>query len=97
MQWSTAAQFVCTVTRENVRLGVACQLVGDRWQVLALTTPVTTETAEDLFQDHSHKLVGTYASPTAAIAAGEGFARAWLRDFKATRFADGCECDEISG
>ncbi len=92
--WATQAQFFASVSRDGLKLGVVCQLMGSKWQVLALTTPDATTTVDELFENHAHKVVGFYDSPTEALTAAESFARAWHRDFKATR-ANDCTCEEM--
>jgi len=95
ISWTTTAQFSCLVVRnDGNRLTLAMSAIGDRWHVVALETPVETRTLKDLFDSHAHKEVGTYGSPTEAIAAAESFAGAWLRDFKSTR-TEQCACEEM--
>jgi hypothetical protein len=95
LTWTTVAQFVCTVQRGGLRLGVVCQKLGDGWQVMAATTPVSGKTLEEFFDNHAHKVVGVgYGSPAEALAVAEKFARAWQRGDETTG-APKCACPEL--
>lgn len=95
MQWMPVSGFTLPVEREDGRkLAVSVWLKDVAWAVLALETKLPMDD-EAILDDHAHKIVGTYPTPGAAFEAAESFARAWLKDFKATRSKQ-CECAELS-
>jgi len=49
--------------------------------------------AEEVLDDHSHKVVGMYSSARKAFDAGEGYALHW---FKHGTRMEQCACDEIA-
>jgi len=65
-----------------------------RWSVVAITTSGKAVTADEILEDHGHKILGVYPSLLTAIETAESFATAWVRGYKATTTPD-CECDEI--
>ena len=100
--WTTATQLIATVARDDRRLGVSVQVARENeWAVVGIETTDPgkaggfSQTVERVLDDHAHQIVGMYDSLGKAIEAAEGFARAWVRDFKATR-AETCECDVIT-
>ncbi len=101
MVWGTTAIFQLQVTREDARLVCIVQLSGNglgssAWRVLAIQTPITTKSVEEVFDSHAHQIIGDYSSVPAAFEGAESFARAWVKKFKAASFKPECACAEIS-
>ncbi len=65
---------------------------GDDWLCVAVEAPDHAE-PRAVLADHGHRLIGQFASGTAAQRAAEGFARRWLRGRKKI---DACDCDEVA-
>lgn len=95
LQWFTQAQFYLLIESETQRLFVGVQPGKDGWAVLALASPKDAATADDILDNHGHKLVGQYPAVADAMKAGEAYARAWAKGHKAARVGD-CACDEIT-
>lgn len=68
-----------------------------RWHVLAFETSVAASAASlaAVLGDHGHKIVGDYDVPSAAFAAAEAYARAWVRRSRTSRVV-GCACPTIA-
>jgi hypothetical protein len=95
LDWHAQAQFIGIANRDSLKLAIAVSAVGSGWQVVAIVTKEDIRTTEELFDDHSHKVVGNYPSPAQAFEAAESFAGAWLKDSASTRAAEKCACDEL--
>ncbi len=101
MVWTSNAMFQLTASREDARLACVVQPMAASdgstvWQVIALQTPTGAQSLEQVFDAHSHKIVGAYETIPAAFEAAESFAKAWVKEFKSASFKTECACNEIS-
>lgn len=66
------------------------------YAVVALELPetVVNGNAEDVFDAHAHKLVGTYETLSKAMMAADSFGEAWVKSYKSTRIEQ-CDCELI--
>lgn len=94
--WTPLTQFLRLFDRGDGRtLGCVVSKVADaNWVAMAIVTP-TGGTIESVFGDHSHQLVGHYASIDLTIAAAESYATSWLKGHKTANGAEACACKEI--
>jgi hypothetical protein len=67
---------------------------GQHWSALAAEVAGDAETTAAVLADHGHKLIGRFAHPDDAIAACEGYAKAWLANQEQI---ERCGCDELPG
>lgn len=77
LKWEASAAFMTLLSRDDVKLMLLVNNHMGKWNVLALET--RQEVAENILDDHAHKIIGIYDSPVKAITAAEGFARSWSR------------------
>lgn len=96
--WTSMAQFALGVDHRGRKLLVSVSPVPfeEQWGVLAVETAKDIKTPDDVFNDHSHKTIGSYDSPAKAFAAAESYARAWFHGHKSTQSDEQCGCEEIS-
>lgn len=92
-QWHPLFQSIALVDRDDGRrlvLAVASPFFGPA-QVMAFEM-AQTDSIDNFFADHAHKMVGTFPDDEKAKAGAAVFARDWLRTSHAS---PPCACDEI--
>jgi hypothetical protein len=62
------------------------------WGVVAIETSSGVTSAEQVFDDHAHKIVGQAPGMVAAVAMAQSYAEAWQR---ARLEGEACLCGEI--
>lgn len=67
-------------------------IVG-RWECAAVETASSAETVGDVFEEHGHKVLGSFTDMQKAVDACEGYARKWV---KGQQKIEACECKEIA-
>ncbi|SRR5260221_494969 len=92
--WSSQALLMADVTRRKRSLGLFVAPSHDGWRVLSLETG-SQGTAEQILDQHAHKLIGRYDSVARAVERAESFARSWLAGAKSAQHP-ACDCDEIA-
>ncbi len=91
MRWAKQQQYVTTVRKGRLNLGLAItkHFISKQWFAVALTTP---KSGLEIFDDHSHDVIGTFRTRREAMAACERYAATWLKKRKRT---PRCDCSEI--
>jgi hypothetical protein len=84
LTWHTVAQLVVRVRKGGRVLGVVVQGEREAWTVMALEGPEQStrdalpSRVQSLFDDHGHKMVGVFPSPSDAMVVAESYANAWF-------------------
>jgi hypothetical protein len=93
--WTLTYIFVRTVAVGDRALSItAAQLKLGTWSVTAVVNSASAETAAEVFEAHSHEVIGEkFRTATGAQRAGERYLRAWLKKQKKTK---ACACKPIS-
>lgn len=92
-------QFLVVMTKREKSLMLGVTGGGDQWGLVALEVPTPKgpeESArvyvERMFASHAHQMVGEYRTLEAACAAGDTYARRWMR----VRRLKPCDCKPIA-
>ena len=92
MNWEPVTNMSAQVVRGDRRLSIVCSPIAGRWIAAAIESVKLPSTLDDVFHDHGHKTIGDFSTMLRAIAAGNRFAREWVKSGK----IDKCGCKEIS-
>lgn len=95
LEWTSYAMFSGIVRGQDKTLMVVVTSQSGRWSVSALETPTAlVGSVQGVFDDHAHKVIGTYDDIPSAFRAAESFALSWGKKHKVARF-DVCTCEAI--
>lgn len=77
----------------KLAVGVLVEAMSGKFVAIAIEAAAPANTAEAVFGDHAHELIGRYETAAAAKRAAEGYAAKWLRRRPA---APRCACPPIA-
>lgn len=89
--WVASMLLTKAVVARGRRLVVMTSADG---KAVAVESSADADSAEAIFGEHSHKVIGAYGSLQKALTACDSYAEAWLKGFKSTK-SKSCACDEI--
>jgi hypothetical protein len=95
VDWTIVHLYVRTVTSGPLALTIhVAELKTRFWSATAVVNRASAETPSDVFEKHSHEVLGEkYRTALAAERAGNRFIRGWLKKHKPTK---PCPCKPIS-
>lgn len=95
LTWEVRSTFSVLIDRGDQKCTIALARAKRSWLAVAVTTGSQTKTAKDFFDNHGHKIIGSYRTLGKAMIAAESWAAHWLKGHKVTN-GKKCLCKEVA-
>lgn len=95
-RWMPHAQLLGYTVYKELKLGLS--ILEDKGEYSLLVIETSGTSVETVFDDHAHKILGTYSSAEKAMAVATKYAKKWWLAVAKKRAMRGkrCGCEEIS-